>query len=646
MSADRDAVAAESAPADAAPRLPAALGALVLCAALAACGGSQTIEIEVDGSVTLPVPAAPAPPSAAANDPTTVVLPGVPATTPPAGPSALAGHVSAALPLAGARIEARCAAGTVPPARSAVDGSFAIDLAQATLPCWLTASGGWIWGGVNELRLHGWAQDRRPVLITPASELLLAHALGETPASVDARAVAPALEPARLAAARSHLDAELGRQAIAPWQGEVLTGDAAAALAARPVFAALADRLAAAQQRLSALVQASVSRQSWQATLQPAASDWTWNLPDPSIVPITPAGNPMSVAKVELGRFLFHDTRLSGNGSSSCASCHRQDKAFSDGLPRSLGSTGEMHPRNAQGLANVVYQKTLTWANPDLTGLEKQMEVPLFGTQPLELAIDAASRVRILEQLAADPRSAAQFAAAFPNQDNVVSWPNVIRAIAAFQRSMLSFDSRFDRSRRPGGAPLSAAEQRGFALFISSTRANCFRCHGDFNFAEVSQFQGAPQRPASFRNTGLFNIGGTGAFPEPNRGLFEFTGIAADMGRFRPPSLRNVAVTAPYMHDGSMQTLEEVLDFYAAGGRNITSGPHAGDGRASPFKDELVKSISLSEQDRADIVAFLKTLTDETFLADPRLSDPFAASAGTPRAAPSRTAAATPPMPR
>jgi cytochrome c peroxidase len=126
-----------------------------------------------------------------------------------------------------------------------------------------------------------------------------------------------------------------------------------------------------------------------------------------------------------------------------------------------------------------------------------------------------------------------------------------------------------------------------------------------------------------FHNTGLFNIGGTGAFPERNRGIFEITGQAGDMGKFKAPTLRNIAVTAPYMHDGSLATLEDVLNFYGDHGRNITSGLNVGDGRANPHKSENVNNIKLSEQDKVDIIAFLRTLTDNEFLTNPKLSDPF-----------------------
>lgn len=136
-------------------------------------------------------------------------------------------------------------------------------------------------------------------------------------------------------------------------------------------------------------------------------------------------------------------------------------------------------------------------------------------------------------------------------------------------------------------------------------------------------FAGAPPEPPRFHNTGLFNIGGTGAFPEPNRGVFEITGRPRDMGQFKAPSLRNVELTAPYMHDGSMSTLREVVEHYAAGGRVIAEGPQAGDGRANPFKDQFVRGIDLTEREKGDLIAFLRSLTDRRVIDDPRFSDPF-----------------------
>lgn len=154
-------------------------------------------------------------------------------------------------------------------------------------------------------------------------------------------------------------------------------------------------------------------------------------------------------------------------------------------------------------------------------------------------------------------------------------------------------------------------------------KAECFHCHGSFNFNDQIVHAASRLVETPFHNTGLYNIGGTDAFPEPNRGVFELTAKAADMGKFRAPSLRNVEVTAPYMHDGTITTLEEVLRFYAAGGRHITSGPFAGDGRANRLKSDLVTRIELNDQEQADLIAFLKSLTDHQFLTDPRHANPF-----------------------
>lgn len=353
-----------------------------------------------------------------------------------------------------------------------------------------------------------------------------------------------------------------------------------------------------------------------------AGGGWSWDLPEDFPTPKVPASNPMTRAKVELGRRLFYDPRLSGNGRQSCSSCHLQDKAFTDGRARAIGSTGELHPRSAPSLTNVVYNATLAWANPSLVTLERQMEVPLFGERPVEMGITDANRAKVIRRLTRDPRYRTMFAAAFPTQAKPVDLSNVIKAIASFQRTMISGDSRYDRYLA-GKARLTARERRGKDLFFGE-RAECFHCHTSFNFNDQTVYAGKRVVETPFHNTGLFNIGGTGAFPADNTGVFELTGVARDMGRFRAPTLRNVAVTAPYMHDGSIATLQAVVRFYADGGRNITSGPNAGDGRLNPNKSALVGRITLTPRERSDLVAFLKTLTDRTFLADPALSDPFA----------------------
>lgn len=315
---------------------------------------------------------------------------------------------------------------------------------------------------------------------------------------------------------------------------------------------------------------------------QGGGSAWQWLLPTGFPAPRVPEDNAMSVARVELGRFLFYERRLSGNASQSCADCHHQDKAFTDGRAVAIGSTGEAHPRNSQGLANVAYNATLTWANPSLVTLERQMETPLFGENPVEMGINDHNKAEVLARFAGDPDYARRFAEAFPGESTPVSWGNVVKAIASFQRTLLSGNSRYDRYLR-GQIVLSASEERGRQLFFGE-KAECFHCHGSFNFNDQIVHAGSRVVETPFHNTGLYNIDGNGGFPEPNRGVIELTGRADDMGKFRAPSLRNVELTAPYMHDGGIATLEEVLDFYAAGGRVIASGPHAGDGRLNPYK--------------------------------------------------------------
>lgn len=350
-------------------------------------------------------------------------------------------------------------------------------------------------------------------------------------------------------------------------------------------------------------------------------TSWRWALPAGFPVPAVPGDNPMSEAAVDLGRFLFYDKRLSGNGTQACAGCHFQDKAFTDGFAVSKGSTGEFTHRSAQHLGNVAYSPTLTWANPSLLTLEKQMEVPLFGESPVEMGLNDSNKAQVLQRVAELPLYQQKFAAAFAGQASPISWGNVIKAIASFQRTLISGNSKYDQFIA-GKVPLTPPEVRGMNLFFGE-KAECFHCHGSFNFNDQVVHASTRVLEKPFSNTGLYNIGGTGAFPEPNRGVFELSGLPKDMGMFRAPSLRNVEVTAPYTHDGSIDTLEAMLDFYAAGGRNIASGPHAGDGRLNPLKSDLVTLINLNAQEKADIVAFLKTLTDHEFLTNAKQSDPF-----------------------
>jgi cytochrome c peroxidase len=348
---------------------------------------------------------------------------------------------------------------------------------------------------------------------------------------------------------------------------------------------------------------------------------YEWDLPPGFPLPNVPPDNPMTQQKVELGRYLFYDTRLSLNQTQSCATCHRQERAFTDGRARGLGSTGEIHPRGAMSLVNVAYSPALTWANPLMRTLEAQALVPMFGETPVELGMSGKDAV-LLERLKDDATYRKLFAAAFPLDPRAFSIRNVTRAIASFERTILSGDSPYDRYRLgddPEAIPQSA--KRGEALFFSE-RLECFHCHGGFNFTGTIDYLDKGFAEVEFHNTGLYNLKGKFSYPMPNLGLYEFTHQEEDIGKFKAPTLRNIAVTAPYMHDGSVKSLEEVVDHYSSGGRTVKTGPNAGVGAENPNKSEFIKRSALSRQEKADLIGFLKSLTDQRLLTDPTLSDP------------------------
>jgi cytochrome c peroxidase len=349
---------------------------------------------------------------------------------------------------------------------------------------------------------------------------------------------------------------------------------------------------------------------------------YRWALPDGYPEPAVPDDNPMSAVKVELGRWLFYDPRLSVNNSLSCAGCHRQSLSFTDGLAASIGATGEKHPRSAMSLLNVAYASRLTWANHLLARLEFQALTPLFGEQPVEMGM--AGREDAIVRLIRDQAPYAElFPQAFPTDSDPYSVLNAVRAIGSFVRSIVSFDTPYDRYAAGDADAMSDSQVRGMELFFSE-RIECFHCHGGFNFSDSSTHASAAIENVGFHNTGLYNLENAGAYPADNTGLYDLTGQRRDMGRFRAPSLRNVALTAPYMHDGSIPTLDGVLDHYAAGGRTIAEGEWAGEGHRNPFKSEFVPGFTLSATERADLLRFLHALSDESVLGNPRFSDPHA----------------------
>jgi cytochrome c peroxidase len=309
---------------------------------------------------------------------------------------------------------------------------------------------------------------------------------------------------------------------------------------------------------------------------------YAWHLPSGFPTPAVPADNPMSDAKVALGRRLFFEPRLSVNGRYSCASCHDPARSFSDGKAVAVGATGEALPHNALALVNVAYNISFGWTKPQLRSLEAQMLEPMLNQHPLELGL-AGRESSLCAQLAADPAYATGFAASFPGEPAPVRFDHIVKAIAAFERTLISGRSPFDRYVFDGEHDaLSPEAKRGMALFFSS-RVGCSACHSGFNFAgNWRDAQGKTGR-ASFANNG------TSERP------------------LRVPTLRNVALTAPYMHDGRFATLQAVLQHYSGLAARARAAP-------GPHYDRRLPHTPLTSTERADLIAFLGSLTDQSFV--------------------------------
>ena len=333
-----------------------------------------------------------------------------------------------------------------------------------------------------------------------------------------------------------------------------------------------------------------------------APPSFSWTLPRGLPVPAVPPDNPMSLGKIELGRRLFYDRRLSGNGRHSCGTCHQPRRAFTDGRPQAIGSTGQRHPRGTMSLTNVAYNASFGWADASVRSLEDQASVPLFNEHPIEMGMTGRTD-EVLGRFSSEASDIQAFARSFP-ENPVVSLPNIIKAIAAFERTLISGDSPLDRYLyRDERTALTASAVRGMELFFSD-RLGCSACHAGFNLSGPVAFDGSRKAAPVFHNTGVSAAG------DGDLGLFGKTRSDDDIGRFRAPTLRNIAVTAPYMHDGSLPTLDAVLAHYASGGK-----PGA-------RRSRLLRGFTLSAAETADVLAFLDSLTDEGFLHNPAFADP------------------------
>jgi cytochrome c peroxidase len=237
----------------------------------------------------------------------------------------------------------------------------------------------------------------------------------------------------------------------------------------------------------------------------------------------------------------------------------------------------------------------------------------------------------IVELLRRDGFYRQAFPQAFPRDADPYSLLNLLRATASFVRSIVSFDSPYDRFLRGDSTAMSKEALRGMGLFFSE-RLECFHCHGGYQFTDSSTHATATVESVGYHNNGLYNVDGNGAYPSDNPGLYEITGQRRDMGRFKAPSLRNIAVTAPYMHDGRIETLEDVLRPYEAGGRYTEEGTLRGVGRRNTYKSTFIKGFSLSDEERAEVLAFRQSLTDRSILQNPHFGDPFGSVPASPGA--------------
>lgn len=292
--------------------------------------------------------------------------------------------------------------------------------------------------------------------------------------------------------------------------------------------------------------------------------------------PDIPEDNALTVARVALGKRLFYDPILSADSTISCASCHLPALAFADDAPISPGVGRRLGLRNAPTLANVAY---LTLVNKDggVPKLDLQALVPIEDHNEMDLSILSAAL-----RLNAHPDYLEAFQRAYGEEASPFT---ITRALAAFLRILISGDSPYDRYEQGKGS-LSESAKRGSALFFSE-RAQCSSCHSGFNFTDNG-----------FHNNGLYDT-----YADPGR--MRATFLPEDEGKFRVPTLRNIALTAPYMHDGSLPGLEAVIAHYNSGGSQ------------HPNKDERIRPLGLSEMEKADLLAFLQALTDSTFIANP-----------------------------
>lgn len=313
--------------------------------------------------------------------------------------------------------------------------------------------------------------------------------------------------------------------------------------------------------------------------LQPGPEYFDLKLPPGFPEPPMPPDNLLTQSRVALGKKLFFDPNISRDSTISCGSCHLQENAFAEPLPVSVGIDGLTSSRNAPTLFNLAWSSSFFRDGGQPT-LELQAKAPIQTRHEMDLNI-----LEVVERLQSDPEYVEMFWNAYQREPDPFG---ITRGLAAFQRTMISGNSPFDQyyyQKREG--VLSSAALRGWDLFRSDS-LNCSTCHSGFNFTNDR-----------FENNGLYAI-------YADTGRAAITTFPKDVGLFKVPSIRNVEVSGPYMHDGSVTSLEAIIDHYAGGG--------SGHVNQSP----LISGFTVTESEKQDLIAFLKSLTDETFLQDQR----------------------------
>jgi cytochrome c peroxidase len=312
-----------------------------------------------------------------------------------------------------------------------------------------------------------------------------------------------------------------------------------------------------------------------------------------------PDDNPTTKQGVYLGRLLFYEKQLSADNSISCGSCHKQQRAFSDNKALSEGVDHLTSGRNAMSLSNLLWTRKFFW-DGRAGSLEAQAVFPL--TNPHEMGQPLAMAVKKLKEV---PQYPPLFKLVFG--DDAITGDRIVKAIAQFERTLISCNSKYDQYLRNAYRP-TAEELKGMALFMTDPDpekgirgANCAHCHGG-----VKNYMGL------FHNNGLDSI-------PKDPGVERLTGLSSDLGRFKAPTLRNIALTAPYMHDGRFKTLEEVVDHYSD---HIVQSPSLSSFLTGESNEPNGKSLKLRPAEKKELIAFLNMLTDSTFISDPRFSDP------------------------